>query len=1131
MSKNLLVILCFLCSFQCINAAHCNGKNISQIKNEGDQPDKGKITLKDALLKIQEIYKASILFEDEIVVAHSVDKNIIDKKLNIEANLNKLLQPFQLKYKFVKNSYIIIDPARSQGSLDPLPKSGIESIKLKQAEILISGIVTDEKGNALEGVSVALLNTTIGTITDRDGKYELVIDEDEKSRKLVFSYVGYEAQMISFTGDQKINILLKEDAQLLDDVLVVGYGEQKRSNLSGSVSKVNVDDLENKSKLRLDQALQGMVAGVTVTQNGGAPGAAPSIHIRGVGSISNTEPLWIIDGIRMEPGNYFDINDVESMEVLKDASSAAIYGAKAAHGVILVTTKRGKGEMQINFKSSVGKRIPIRLPQLLNSADFVKYKKESRLNAGQNPEPSWDNYEYDTDWIDAYYAGSGMLYSNALSIAKGDDKFSYYLSFGYDNEEGILIDNNYKRYSARINSASKLKSWLSVGENILLSRVTENPIGNNNENYSGAIPYRSIPIMPIYDANNPYGGWGRAPVYFQGPNPVATQYQQHETRNYNRLNSSVFMEINPIKGFSVRGTVGFNYTAFMGERFDEAFDYGAFANPINALTYSSANDQSIIGNVVATYGKMIGLHDFKIMAGCEASQFETKHFNVAGTNFPVDIARSYNLSTGVVSATDRYNIYQSRLLSQFGRFNYAFDDKYLFEANIRRDASAPKFGPSNIWGIFPSFSAGWRISNEEFFKSIPYLSSAKLRASTGKLGSDNIGDYIYLKTYTSQFSTYAFDQLGANKVSGFYVSRFPNEDVKWEEVNMHNVGIDLRAFKNKLSLSVDYYIKDTKDLLYAVPIPPSVGISVNNFDAVNPEINIGTMRNTGVDIEIGYQQPVKAFDLGISANTSFMKNKMLSLNGDQYITGGNGGGLIGGMTRTQPGLPISSFYGYVVQQMLNSEGDVYAVNTYAADGFYQETGTGPGDFMYRDLNGDGEITTADRTVLGNPWPKMTYALNLNAVYKKMFDVAVQFQGVQGVDVFNANKAYSRFFFGDNNSTTDIYEAWTAENPTGNPRNIASDPNGNFSKPSSYFVEDGSYLKLRNVQLGFTFPFRILEKMRVRKLRLYANANNLLTFTKYSGLDPEIAGSNTSRGVDFGLYPQVRSYTIGLDLQF
>ncbi len=1130
MSKKLLVSGLLFLIINSIQGADLYRETVIQRAQDGEVL-KGKITLKEALLKVQEIYKASILFEDEIVLNYSVDKNLIDKKLSIESNLNKLLQPFQLKYKFVKNSYIIIDPNRSQGHLDIPAKQQTNEPVIKAKEFRLYGTVIDEKGFPLEGVTIALLNTSIGTITDVSGKYELYVDENEKSRNLIFTYIGYDAFSTSFTSDQRIDVQLQSDTKVLDDVLVVGYGEQKRSNISGSVSTVKVEDLENKSRLRLDQALQGMVSGVTVTQNGGAPGSAPSIHIRGVGSISNTEPLWIIDGIRMEPGNYFDINDVESIEILKDASSAAIYGAKAAHGVILVTTKRGKGEMQINFKTSVGKRTPIRLPQLLNSADFVKYKKESRLNAGQNPEPSWDNYEYDTDWINAYYAGSGMLYSNALSVAKGDDRFSYYLSFGYDNEEGILIDNNYKRYSARINSASRLKSWLNVGENILLSRVTENPIGNNNENYTGAIPYRSIPIMSIRDEDNQYGGWGRAPVYFQGPNPVAAQYQQHETRNYNRLNSSVFLELTPLKDLVVRGNVGFNYTSYLGERFDEAFDYGAFANPINSLTYSSANDQSIVGNLVATYSKHLGLHDVKIMAGCEASQFETKHFNVSGTGFPVDIARSYNLSTGVVSATDRYNIYQSRLLSQFGRFNYSFNDKYLFEANIRRDASAPKFGPSNIWGIFPSFSAGWRISNEEFFKSIPFLTSAKLRASTGKLGSDNIGDFLYLKTYTSQFSTYAFDQQGTNKVSGFYISRFPNEDVKWEEVNMHNVGLDLRAFKNKLSLSVDYYIKDTKDLLYAVPIPPSVGISVNNFDAVNPEINIGTMRNTGVDLEIGYQQPVNKFDLGISANTSFMKNRMLSLNDDQYITGGNGGGLIGGMTRTQPGLPISSFYGYVVQQVLNSESDVYAVNTYAGDGFYQETGTGPGDLMYRDLNGDGEITTADRTVLGNPWPKITYALNLSLIYNKMFDVAIQFQGVQGVEVFNANKAYSRFFFGDNNSTTDIYEAWTSENHTENPRNIASDPNGNFSKPSSYFVEDGSYLKLRNIQLGFTFPFRILENMRIRKLRFYANANNLLTFTKYSGLDPEIAGSNTSRGVDFGLYPQVRTYTVGLDVQF
>jgi TonB-dependent starch-binding outer membrane protein SusC len=997
----------------------------------------------------------------------------------------------------------------------------------------ISGKITNNKKEPIPGVSIYQKGTTLGTVSDANGDFTL---EASDSSILVFTSIGFIKEEISVKGQSFLTVTLTEDIVGLEEVVVVGYGEQKRSNVTGALSSVSITEMENKSQLRLDQALQGLAAGVMVARNGGAPGDKPTIHIRGVGSISNTEPVWIVDGVRMDPGNQFDIDDVESIEVLKDGASAAVYGAKAAHGVILVTTKRGKGNLSVNFKSSISKRQPINLPTFLNSAEFVKYKKEGRLNAGQNPEPSWDNYEHDTDWISAFYDGSGVLQSYDLSVSKGDENFNYYISFGHDNEKGILIDNSFKRYSARINSDVKVAKWLKLGESLLLSRVIENPIGNNNENYSGGIPYRSIPIMPIHDPENKYGGWGKAPVYFQGPNPVATQYQQHETRSYNRIDGNVYLEASPVKGLQVRGTVGYNYMAFLGEKFDEAFDYGAFANPINALTYGAANDQSMIGNIVATYSRDFGRHNIKLMGGYEASKFDTRHFNITRTSFPIDVAWSFNLATGAATNTDRFNVYQNRILSQFGRLNYNFDEKYLFEANIRRDASAPKFGPSNIWGVFPSFSAGWRISQEDFFRDVPYITSLKLRGSMGKLGSDNIGDYIYLKTYTSQFSTYSFDAAGANKVSGFFISKFPNADVKWEEVNMKNVAIDLKAFENKFSLSLDYYIKDTKDLLYAVPVPASVGIAVHNFDPVNPEINIGTMRNTGIDIEFGYTNNYSKFQLKINGNTSFVKNEMKSLRGDEYITGGNGGGQIGGMTRTQAGHPISSFYGYVVQQMLNSDNDVYAINTYADDGIYQEAGTGPGDFMYKDISGpdgvpDGEITTHDRVYIGNPWPKVTYGLNVGVAYNKLIDLSIQFQGVQGVDVFNANKAYSRNFFGDNNTTTDIFEAWTPERHTQHPRNIASDPNGNWGKPSSYFVEDGSYLKLRNVQLGVNIPSKILDRVNIKRVRIYMNANNLLTITKYSGLDPEVAGSNTGRGVDFGYYPQLRTYGAGAEVQF
>lgn len=1016
---------------------------------------------------------------------------------------------------------------------EELPDTSVRSF------LMIRGQVTDaDTGEPLPGATVKLEGTNTGTITNMDGQYSLQVPDDAAgSAVLIVSYIGYLSEHIPVKNQTTIDIALRSDIAQLEEVVVVGYGVQKRSNVTGAISSVKPRDLENKTVLRLDQALQGMAAGVNVTQSGGAPGAAPTIHIRGVGSISNTEPLWIVDGIRMEPGNHFNVDDIESIEVLKDAASSAIYGAKAAHGVILVTTKRGKGKMQVNFKSSIGQRAPINLPTLLNSEEFVRFKRESRLNAGQNPEPAWDNWEHDTDWIDAYYGGSGLIQSNNVSISRGEENFNFFMSLGYDDETGILIDNTYQRLSARINADFQVTKWLKVGESLLLSRVNENPIDNFNENTSGTIPYRSIPIMPIRDESNPYGGWGRAPVYFQGPNPVASHYQQHQTRHNNRLEGNLYAEATPIEGLSVRGTIGYNTMGFLGESFQEAFDYGAFANPINSLTYSNANHQTILGNVVATYARDFGRHHFQLLGGYEASSYERKSFNLIGNDFPLDVAWSMNLATGSINTTDRYNVYESRLLSQFGRFSYNFDERYLFEANIRRDASAPKFGPANIWGIFPSFSAGWNIAREKFFENVPYITTLKLRGSTGKLGSDNIGDYIYLKTYTSQFSSYAFDEDGQNKVYGFYISRFPNEEVKWEEVNMHNIALDLTAFQNKLRFSADFYLKDTKDLLYGVPIPSSVGIATHNFNPVNPELNIGTLRNTGVDLELGYQTNYKKFSFDIGGNTSFMKNEMRSLATGQYIVGGAGGGQIGGMTRTEAGMPISSFYGYMVQQILNSRSDVFAVNSWAPDGTYQEGGTGPGDFMYKDLSGpdgepDGQITAEhDRTWIGNPWPKLTYALNGRIVFNKMIDLSLQFQGVYGVDVFNADKAYTRNFFGDNNTTTSIYEAWTPENHTNHPRNIANDPNGNFGKPSDYFVEDGSYLKLRNAQIGFNVPQHTLDRIRINHLRLYVNANNFLTFTKYSGLDPEIAGSNLSRGVDYGLYPQVRTFSAGVEVQF
>lgn len=1123
MSFQCFIIMCVqILTLQLLSAASLKGQSLQDTKISANLKNKKLVEIFQTIEKESSYVFA---FPDDIKNSPKQYSFTFEEE-SLENVLIQIRKKANIKFRVVEQT---ITAAFDDHLINLAPK---EVPKLKEVSGNISSFTNNE---SIPGVTIFEKGAPGGTISDIEGNFRIAVSD---TAILVFRAIGFITEEIVVGAQSIMNVVMMEDIKALEEIVVIGYGGQKRSNLTGSISSVKAEAIENKTQMRLDQALQGMVAGVTVTRNGGAPGASPTIHIRGVGSISGTEPLWIVDGIRMEPGNHFDVDDVQSIEVLKDAASSAIYGSKAAHGVILVTTKRGSGDTKVNFKTSVGRRAPINLPKLLGSEDFVTYKKQSRLNAGQNPDPAWDNYEHDTDWVDAYYGGSGVIQSYDLSISKGDEKFNFFMSFGTDSEDGILINNTYKRYSGRINSDIKLAKWLKVGESLLISRVGENPIDNFNENYSGGMPYRSIPIMPIYDADNQFGGWGRAPVYFQGPNPVATQHQQHEYRTYNRLDGNLYLEARPLKDLLVRATVGYNYMAYFGEKFSEAFDYGSFANPIASLTYTSFDDQSVTANAVATYSKSLGRHHIKAMVGTEAYQYEANHFNVTGFGYPIDVASSLNLTTGGFNVSDRLNPYPARTLSYFGRLGYDFDEKYLFEANIRRDSSSPKFGPNNIWGNFPSFSAGWVVSREDFLSNVSMISLLKVRASSGKLGSDNIPSFIYLKTYTSQFSTYAFDHQGQNKVTGYYISKFPNEDVKWEEVNLHNVAIDLSMFENRFSFSADFYIKDTKDLLYAVPIPTSVGIATHNFNPVNPQINIGSLRNMGVDIELGYNTVIdELFSLNVSGNVSFMKNEMKSLNKDEYITGGSAGQAMGGMTRTQAGMPISSFYGYIVQQMLNSTNDVNAINTWATDGVYQEGGTGPGDFMYKDLGGidypnNREITADfDRTFIGNPWPKMTYALNVGLTYNKMIDLTLQFQGVQGVDVFNADKAYNRNFFGDYNTTERIFEAWTPENHTKHPRNIANDPNGNFSKSSSYFVEDGSYLKLRNAQIGFNVPSHMLKSFKMNSLRIYLNANNILTFTKYSGLDPEVAGSNTSRGIDYGLYPQVQTIAGGLELQF
>ena len=1011
--------------------------------------------------------------------------------------------------------------------------------KLELIERPISGTVTDENGDGLPGVNVLVKNTTIGTVTDIEGNYS--ISAPDNAETLIFSSVGYLSQEVAIGSQSTIDINMEPDVQSLDEVVVVGYGTQKKSDLTGAISSVEPQDITRVSERRLETALQGRAAGVQVTRQEGSPGAGSSVNVRGVGSIGDTQPLWVIDGVPQSPGNFFNMNDVESIEILKDASAAAIYGARAAHGVILVTTKRGSdGKINVNFNTSVGQRSPVRLPDMLDTEGFVRASSLARFNAGTTPEPAWfEGGRANTDWTNQVFSGRGLEQTYNLSVSGGNENANYFISGGYDKEEGIMVDNSFERYSVRANSDFKIGKHIKIGESILVSRTRENPTADNGGDLITI--FRAIPIMPVYDPSNPFGGWGTAPSYFQGPNPLANQLQNHILETTNRVNGNVYAEINFIEGLTLRGSIGANIRAQRYEEFSEAYNYGALSNPLSSLEQRSRDDESLNTNVVLTYTKSIGQHDFTVLGGYERFQSDEIYFGADAQDFPINYARSFALASGAVNITERTTINdQYRLESIFGRINYTFAGKYLLTANVRRDGSS-RFGPEFQYGVFPSVSVGWRIIEEDFMQGATFLSDLKLRASYGVLGSDRIDDYIFARTYRNNRSTYVFDATGldsGNKERGFYLRRFSNPEVKWEEVRQTDIGLDASLLSGRFNITADYYVKTTTDMLIGVQLPLSFGVSQSRSIPEGTEVNVGSVENRGFELALNYRHSVGDWNFDITANSAWNSNEVLELEeGLRIAAGGAGPGYSGSVALTEVGEPIGYFFGLVADGIFQNEEQIRALNEESPTGFYQSEETAPGDLRYRDIDGNGVIDADDRTYIGNPWPKMIYGFNANISYKA-FDLTLFFQGVQGVDIFNATKAYYRTVFSDYNSSERVFESWTRFNPTEHPRLIASDPNGNFRQPSSYMVEDGSYLKLRNIQLGYNLPESLISRIGLTNARVFVNAQNILTLTKYEGLDPELsAGGNSNtrnlrQGIDgLGQYPQTRLLSAGLQIGF
>lgn len=870
--------------------------------------------------------------------------------------------------------------------------------KVKQ----VSGTVVDSNGEPIIGANVVEKGTTNGTVTDISGNFSLNIDD---TGILQISYIGFNTQDVAVNGKSSLMINLKEDTQKLDEVVVVGYGVQKKSNVTGSVASIKTDDF-NDLNMDVSHVIQGRVAGVNVS-NG-------NIIIRGAASINGADPLWIVDGV---PGSAPNFNDIESIEILKDAASTAIYGARGAGGVILVTTKKGK----------IGKRV----------------------------------------------------------------KFSEILTVGFNNTDPHLY-------------------------------------GQTNNDY---VYYRQVPTMVPYDnTNEAGGGWGKHPAggYYEGPNHVATLMSHHanERRFWARANAILDWEI--INDLKFQANFSANFDSHANNLFLESWNLGSLSQQdYYSKDYGSGYDLRMLYTL--TYDHTFGeKHYVKGMVGYEAYRATASSAGGWKNGFLVQPSDDISLGTGDkdVSGTKT----EGRSLSQFARVNYAYDDRYLLEASIRRDGY-DNFGPENRFGVFPSASVGWNVGKESFVKdNITWMSQLKLRGSYGKIGNNTIPQFLYEPSFTNNYLYYSYD--GQNTQRGFWYSNVANATIKWEDVAQWNIGVDASFLDNRLNTTIEYYDKKTSDMLYSVGVPPSAGPSSEPFSETSSyRANIGKISNRGFEWMVQWRDSYKDFRYDVAFTLSTNKNKVVKLS-DQVnpiIWAGSDAALNSSIYRTENGQPMGQMYGYVVDGIIQDQAEIDALNAQSPDGLYQQAGTAPGDLKYKDLNGDGKVTNEDKTYIGNPWPDLMYGLNINLSWKG-FDLSMGWLGNAGVDVFNSAKLYERSFYGDYNTTYKVYEAWSPTNrATSHPRVTKEDPNGNFKNVSSYFVEDGSFFKLKNLHFGYNLPKSILSHLKIEGLKFYINCDNLFIITKFQG-DPELGGGYLERNMySVKRAPSTRTIMGGLSL--
>ena len=1055
--------------------------------------DLKSVSVKDALKAIENSSEFFFIYNNELIdVDRKVDITAKDQKINDV--LSKIFDANDVEITVVDRKIILAPTSMGE-----------------QQGKKVTGKVTDQSGASLPGVSVVVKGTSTGTITDANGSYSL--SNLTANSTLLFSFVGMKAQEINVENKSVINVVMEEVAIGLEEVVAIGYGTVRKADLTGAISVVKAAEFKNVAALSVGNAIQGLVSGVNIRSSGNI-GSEPVVEIRGLGNFTNNNPLYVIDGLPTTGNRDFNVNDIESIQILKDASAAAIYGSRAGNGVIIIETKKGaSGAMKVNYTGKVSiDKLP--MMDLMGRDEWIKITTQAYQNsiADGVPDvksvPTW--MDGNTDWNKAVFR-TAVIQDHNLSFSGGGKNEKYLVSMNYFDNPGTVYGTSMKRYSFRVNTEGK-KGIFTIGENLAISNTS---VEEQNSIFSKHIDVlRMLPIIPIYDKNN-FGGYGygnEATARTFGSNPIATEDLMSTSNENLRIRGNIYATLDIIKGLQYKFNAGYE-TSRDNNKFLRKVGNWTLNQPFDPsdLYENKAKYVSTLIENTLTYKKLIGKHDINAVAG---NSYEHVYYEMIGAEKKnlVKVGDHYFdvIDAGTTDPNAFGNIGESALLSYFGRLNYTFDEKYILSATFRSDGSS-KFAKGNKWGFFPSVSVGWRISKEDFFK-IDAISDLKLRFSHGTLGNSDIGNWDFIGVQNSfPVAVFGNDQ---HLVPGMTQIKLANANLKWEEKTQDNFGLDIAFLDNKLQFNADYFVSTTKDVLTPIRILMTTG-----NDGGDPLVNAASLRNKGVEISGNWKDKIGDWKYSVGVNFTRLRNEVVEFGYGKKVQ-------YEWITKTEIGKPLAMFYTITSDGIFQNEAEVLAHKSTA--GKVIQPNAKPGDIRYNDVNNDGQINNDDRAICGNPWPKFEIGLNGQVSFKN-FDFSIAGFGSFGQDVFNGAGSWMGGF-SDNTNHLSGYKGWTKENPTNNPRVLYAD-NRNARGDQSRWIEKGSYFKIRQMTLGYTFNIPRIKQV-FDNLHVSVTGQNLITFTKYTGLDPEFkAPSIWVKGHDDASFPSPKSVVFSLSVQF